>query len=165
MIKFIGTGVTKEVTGVNASSGSGSVTLTWKDPEYNGFRKVSIQWAEDGGALSDPPATVLPGVGTFTASPLQNDHQYEFEIKTVDAQGAVSSGYPNKVQGSPTASTGLANVTILSAYPLDRSATISWSEPAVEPTLIRASEISWAGAGSPRQAVKGTTSMTIYWAG
>ena len=161
VINFTGTGVTKEVTGVNASSGSGSVILTWKDPEYNGFRKVSIQWAEDGGALSDPPATVLPGVGTFTASPLQNDHQYEFEIKTVDAQGAVSSGYSTRVQGSPTASTGLANVTILSADAQDRSTTISWSEPASSPTFAGV-EISYQGVGSPQQAVKGTTSKTIY---
>jgi titin len=111
-------------TGVVASSGNGSVALSWSPPPSNGGATINSYTV-----TCSPSGTGCPASQSLTGSPanfsgLTNGTAYTFTVAAVNSVGtgpsATASATPVTVPGSPTnvvASTGNANVML------------SWSAP------------------------------------
>jgi hypothetical protein len=123
-ITLSGTVVDREVVNLRAASANNSITLTWEDPKFSGFRQVRVVLSGVADALVDK------GVQTYTLSGLTNNVSYDITLSTIDAKAVQSAG--KTVSGSPRD----PNVATL-ADVLDASATVvlpstiqlSWTEP------------------------------------
>jgi photosystem II stability/assembly factor-like uncharacterized protein/chitodextrinase len=153
-------------TGIVASAGDASATLSWSAPVSNGGSAII------GYALTISPATpgaVINVTGTSAlVTGLANGTNYSFQVYATNAEGDGLSSAPSNlvtpmtVPGPPTALVATAGV---------RSATLGWIAPAstgggavigyavqVSPAVVGAS-VSVTGTGG---AVTGLANATIY---
>lgn len=79
-----------EVNNLSAEADDGEVTLTWENPTDADFDHCEVWYGTDGSADIEFSGTV-DCTGT-TITELTNGTEYTFTVKTVDAEGNVSSG-------------------------------------------------------------------------
>ena len=139
-------------TGVSATAGNGSVSVTWTAPFDEGS-------AITGYTVSDGSGDTCSTAGTScTVSGLTNGTPYTFTVTATNADGtgaastASNSAVPNSVPDAPTGVT---------AAPSNRAASVSWTAPFDEGSAITGYTVS-DGSGDTCSTPDGaTTSCTV----
>src|SRR5690349_12619640 len=117
-------------TGVTATAGNGSATVSWTAPSNNGGSTITKYTVTPFiGSTAQTPVTVTgsPPATSTTVTGLTNGTSYTFTVTATNANGTgpasapSSSVTPNKLPGAPTAVTATAG---------NASATVSWTAPA-----------------------------------
>lgn len=117
-------------TGLSATIGDGSVSLSWTAPADDGGSAITdyaIQMRESGGSWS----TVSDGVRTLpsaTITGLTNTTTYEFQVAAINAIG--TSSYSTSVSATPLARPS-APQSLTATYGNTTTA-LSWSAPATD---------------------------------
>ncbi len=74
------------VTITSITRNNNQITINWADPSDEDYNHVEITWKPD------LPQIIPSGVGSFTATYLQEETSYSFNIKSVDTTGNISTG-------------------------------------------------------------------------
>ena len=110
---------------VAGSATSGTVTLTWTDPEDIDFSHILITWSPASGGGGDQPLRVEAGVQTAVISNLA-DQEYDFTAVAWDAAGQSSAGDTvNYTVNDPPASVTLA----AAGAAMSKTVTLTWTDP------------------------------------
>lgn len=97
-----------EVTNLMATTGDGTVTLTWTDPTTSDYQKVEIAYLLD-------TIEVAKGLQTKEITNLTNGTLYDFVVKTIDTNENKSSGTQiSKTPEAPLSVTCLASCSSMS---------------------------------------------------
>lgn len=145
-------------TGVAASAGDESATVTWNAPANGGSAISSYTVTPYIGEAVQKPTRVLRAT-SVTVSGLSNRTAYTF---TVAATNAIGTGPPsapsNAVTPAATARVPPAPTNV-TATATDNSATVMWAAPASEGSPIRSYTVTpnAGGEAKPAVTVQGTT--------
>ncbi len=140
-------------TGLTATAGDGSVTLTWDDPSNSTIAHYEYQSREAPPASGWGAWTTIPGSGATTTSHtftgLTNGTEFRFKVRAVNAAGA-SGAAPNAepwfVSATPQAPGSLACA--------DAAASAAGDAGAYHGADARAHGDGHAGAGNGRAAIR-----------
>ena len=118
-----------EVRNLAVQSGSGSLLVTWDDPNEPDIDYIEIQLVPSGGQS----AMVMPGIGTAILANLANGTEYSFRVQAVDnsgnrSYGLTRSGTPGVADETDTTAPG--EVSGLLAISGNRQIALSWTAPA-----------------------------------
>ncbi len=125
-------------TGLTATAGNGSVTLSWNDPSDSSIKgyeyNLNHNDTSTGNLSGWGPWTVIPGAGASTTSHtftgLTNGREYRYHLRAVNgggpSVGAPASGPPWFVSATPSAYDPNLTVSNLSVTPGDGYLDISW---------------------------------------
>ncbi|HUH81327.1 MAG TPA: DUF4082 domain-containing protein, partial [Solirubrobacteraceae bacterium] len=163
-----------QVTGVTASPGPASATVSWSAPASGGAPTEYVVTPYVGSTAQK--ATVLKGTPpatTTTVSGLENGTTYTFTVQAVNAIGSGTvSGQSNAVTPAPF--TAPSAPTGVSASAATSQVLVSWSEPSnnggspitaykITPFIgSTAQAVTEVGAGSTSTTIKGLTNGTSY---
>lgn len=109
-----------EVTGLNATPGSGKVTLSWVNPSSR-FDHAAVTWLPGGSAVQ------MTTGSSFTATGLANAEEYTFTVRTVGADGATSEGVVIKC--TPIKGVNLAEVSSVTTNGGNGQVVLGWTDP------------------------------------
>ena len=163
-------------TGVTATAGNGSATVSWTAPSSNGGSAITSYTVTPFiGSTAQTPVTVSgsPPATSATVSGLTNGTSYTFTVSASNANGAGPASSPsnavtpNTLPGAPTGVTAAAG---------DSSATVSWTAPSsnggsaitkytVTPFIGSTAQTPVTVSGSPpatSATVSGLTNGTSY---
>ncbi len=128
---FVPTGPPGQVTGVTATAGTGSATVSWSAPVGGGHGDRICDHPYIGSTAQTPTTTVTgsPPATTTTISGLKAGSEYTFTVKAVNSSGpgpVSSASTPAVVPSSPTVPSPPTAVT---ASPASSEALVSWTAP------------------------------------
>jgi hypothetical protein len=118
-------------TGVLATAGEGSATVTWTAPSPGTSPITSYTITPYIGTTAQPATTITgsPPASSATITGLKNGTAYTFTVSAANAVGAgPASAASNSV--TPSAPTAPARPTAVAATPGNASATVTWTAPA-----------------------------------
>ncbi|MGH2852818.1 MAG: fibronectin type III domain-containing protein, partial [Solirubrobacteraceae bacterium] len=124
-------------TGVSATGGEGSATVTWTAPSPGTSPITSYTVTPYIGVIPQPATTIAgsPPVTSATVTGLTNGTAYTFVVTATNAVGTgPASAASNTV--TPSAPTAPSKPTGLTAKPGNASATVSWTAPAADGSPI-----------------------------
>ena len=142
-----------EVENLQATTGDGTVRITWSDPEDEDFDHAEVF---SNPCYADCRDVVAPGDEQYTFTSLPNDEEFDFYVNTIDTAGNESSGV------FVTATPSRAVVTELSATELNGELALSWRDPAA--TVVEHLEIIWTpedGESQPKRVDRGVETAGI----
>jgi hypothetical protein len=126
-----GATVPGQPTGVSASGGNASATVSWTDPSSGGSPITSYTVTPYIGSTAQTPTTVNNGSATSTTvTGLTNGTAYTFTVSATNAVGTgAASAQSNAV--TPTGGTTVPGApTAVTATPASSQALVSWTAPA-----------------------------------
>jgi hypothetical protein len=159
-------------TGVTATAGNGSATVSWTAPSDNGGSTITKYTVTPYiGSTAQSPTTVVTGSPPATTTPvtgLSNGTAYTFTVTATNAtltsppSSPSNSVTPNNLPGAPTAVTATAG---------NGSATVSWTAPSnnggsaitgytVTPYIGSTAQTPVTVTGSPPATSKTVTGLT-----
>ena len=151
-------------TGVTATAGNGSASLTWTAPSNGGSPITSYTVTPFIGATAQSPVTVSPPVTNAAVTGLTNGTPYTFKVSATNSVGtSVQSAASNSVTPSgPTAPGAPTNVTASAG---NGSATVSWTAPSSNGgspiTSYTVTPSTGGVAGTPVQVAGTATSTNV----
>ena len=139
-------------TGVSATGGHASATVSWTAPSDEGSPITGYTASDGVGQTCSTSGT------SCTVAGLTNGHSYTFTVTATNADG---TGAASAASTSVTPSTVPDAPTGVSAAPGNRSATVSWTAPSAEGSPITGYSVS-DGVGDTCSTPDGsTTSCTV----
>ncbi|HEX8004658.1 MAG TPA: fibronectin type III domain-containing protein [Mycobacteriales bacterium] len=139
-------------TGVSASRGDGTVTVSWTAPAYDGNDALTEYTVTSNPAST--PVTVSASQTNATFTGLTNGTAYTFTVVAKNAAGASpasDASAPVTAASAPGAPTGVT------ASPGEGKATVSWTAPAADNGSAITGYTITASPGGATESVNGTT--------
>jgi Domain of unknown function (DUF4082)/Fibronectin type III domain/Bacterial Ig domain len=115
-------------TGVTATSGNGSATVSWTAPSNGGSAITSYTVTPFVGSAAQTPVTVTAPATSTTVTGLTNGTTYTFTVSATNAIGTGSASAPSNAV-TPTGPTTPGAPTGVTATSGNGSATVSWTAP------------------------------------
>jgi Domain of unknown function (DUF4082)/Fibronectin type III domain len=158
-------------TGVTATAGNGSATVSWTAPANGGSPITSYTVTPFIGSTAQTPVTVTgsPPATSTTVTGLTNGTAYTFTVTATNAIGTGPASAPSNpvTPAAPTVPGAPAGVTATAG---NQSATVSWSAPAndgspitsytVTPYLAGVAQTATQVSGSPPATTANVTGLT-----
>jgi Domain of unknown function (DUF4082)/Fibronectin type III domain/Mo-co oxidoreductase dimerisation domain len=151
-------------TGVTATAGNGSASLTWTAPSNGGSPITSYTVTPFIGSTAQTAVTVSPPVASATVTGLTNGTAYTFKVSATNSVGTgpLSAASNSVTPSAPTAPGAPTNVTATAG---NASAGVSWTAPSSNGgsplTSYTVTPSTGGVTGTPIQVSGSTTSANV----